>query len=187
MSELYTSTGVIRYDPRHNKTRHDDWWMILECGRGLVMTYKWLLQKDGTKIIPSDHMFDVGVRYPVTQRGVYVSESAWKAHVSVSRGVKPRNMKAWGKYEGKRVRFQYSPMVQTNGAHYWLPVISDELDAIRKELGLVKVARTFNLRKPETYIDHRGRKVRRPAQFHLTIGKDVDEHPRDRKRWRKKS
>lgn len=185
MSELYTSTGVIRYDPRHTKTRHDDWWMIVECGRGLVLTYKWLLDRDGTKIVPSDHLFDVDTRYPVIQRGVKVSESAWKAHISVVRGEKPRNPDAWRKYEGKRIKFQYSPMVQTNGAHYWLPVISDDLDDIRQELGLTKVARSYRPGNPERYRDHRGQMIRRPAQFHLTIGKDVDEHPRDRKRWRK--
>lgn len=178
MSQTFKSSGVLRYDPRHKKTRHEDWWLIAECGRGLVLLYKWMLEREATKVIPADKMFDVDATWPITQRGVKVSESAWKAHISVTRGERPRNPRAWKKYEGRRISFEYSPMLQTNGAHWWIPVSSPELEAIRKELGLPRVASGF---EPEYYRNHKGIWVRRPAQYHLTIGKDVDSPPKKRR------
>lgn len=154
----------------------------MESGRGLVMFYKWMLEKEATKLVSSHRLFKTDESWPVRQRGVKVSESAWKAHISVVRGEEPRNKQAWKKYDGKRISFSYTPMVQTNGAHWWLPVSSPDLNQIRKELGLPKVASGFD---SEYYQNHRGIMVRRPAQFHLTIGKDVDEGPRDRP-WRKR-
>jgi hypothetical protein len=174
MSQKYKSRGTIRYNPKHSNTRHDKWWMILECGRGLVLTYKWLLKKDGTKKISSDLAFKTHNVFPLVKRGIDVSESTWKSHISIVRGERPTNVGAWNKYNGVSINFEYSPIVQTNGAHYWLPVISDDLDEIRRELGLADVSRSFSKNDSSNYIFHNGRRIVKPPQFHLTIGKDIE-------------
>ena len=44
----------------------------------------------------------------------------------------------WTKYQDKTILFDYSNEIVTNGEHFWLPVISEELFDIREEMGLVR-------------------------------------------------
>lgn len=173
--KLCTSYGYLKYDPRHKNTRNDSWWLILEVGHGLVKMNKWLLEKEGTKVVSSDDAF--GHTYtrtwPVVKRGVKVSESAWKPHVSVVRGERPRNKRDWKKYNGKKVWFKYSPLIIRGGPYYWLEVYSNELEFIRKELGLPRLSSGFDFE----YYEKNGVLIKRKPMLHLTIGKDIDAPP----------
>jgi hypothetical protein len=67
----------------------------------------------------------------------------------------------WGKYENKRVWFEFDPQyLNTNGKHWWIRVISPELESIREELGLT----------PQPTYFHRNSRTWRVNPFHLTIG-----------------
>jgi len=168
------SYGILKYDPRHSKTRQEDWWLVAECSRGLVLTYKWLLEREGIKSVKASKFFQGDYNWQVTQKGIKVAESAWNAHISVVRGETPLNQNAWKKYQGERIEFEYSPILQSNGAHWWLPVVSKDLDDIRSELGLPKVSSSYI----SEYFNDQGLVMRCPAQFHLTIGKDIDSPPK---------
>ena len=63
-------------------------------------------------------------------------------HVMVVREEKeePVNKAAWGKYEGARVPFLYSPVVHQGKVYYWLNVFCVRLEDIRIELGLPAVS-----------------------------------------------
>ena len=44
--------------------------------------------------------------------------------------------RAWKKYDGHSVVFQYSPEIGTDGTYFWLPIICPEFEQVRIELGL---------------------------------------------------
>jgi hypothetical protein len=164
-----TAAGYLKYDPKHNATRHEKWWMILICNRDIIEYYKHWVLKFGTKIVRSEDW--LGHReltspdnWGMVTRGVQVAESAWKSHVSIIKGEEPKRKDLWGKYEGKRIVFEYDNALKTNGAHWWINVRSDDFCDIRTELGLSPYAN---------------------APFHLTIGKDISS-PINKNRERKK-
>jgi hypothetical protein len=153
--QTYKSYGYLKYDPISETTRQDPWWLVVMCPMGLALFYQWLIEREASKIRNSKDLLGVG-DFPVMSRGVRVHKSVWGPHISLVRGEKPLNKKAWNKYDGKKVYFEYTPMVGTNGCHYWLPVYSDEFVKIREELGLSKEPR---------------------APFHFTIGRDIESPP----------
>lgn len=86
-----------------------------------------------------------------------LNRQKWRAHISVVRNAKPRNMEVWKKHEGKLVEFEYDSFIRNDQMYYWLNAFSPALEEIRKELGL-PVADGFT-RSPDG--SHR---------FHITIG-----------------
>jgi 2'-5' RNA ligase len=59
-------------------------------------------------------------------------------HITVVRGKHetPANLKAWGKHDWKKIKFEYSPDIQFGRTYIWLKVRSKEIEEIRNELGL---------------------------------------------------
>lgn len=83
----------------------------------------------------------------------------YNPHISVIRHETPPNLDVWGKYQGKRIVFQYDTIIRTCPVYYWLDVICKELEDIRSELGLFKPPMYPHL-VPEGY----------DKLFHITIG-----------------
>lgn len=157
--QTYKSFGYLKYDPVSENSRFDPWWLALMCPMGLALFYQELIRKEATKTVKAAEVFGFG-DWPIQKGNVKVKKSVWGPHISLVRGEEPKNKKLWGKYDGKKVWFEYTPMVGTNGCHYWLPVFSQDFYDIRIELGL----------PPETR-----------APFHFTIGRDVDAPPSKRR------
>lgn len=67
------------------------------------------------------------------------------AHVSVIRGERLQRAEHWGRDEGRRVKLWYTHQVYTNGEHWWLNVVCDELADIRTSYGLPTNKRFFHL------------------------------------------
>lgn len=67
-----------------------------------------------------------------------VQPPRFRPHVTVVRigRDKPKDMTAWGKYDGKKLWFHYDPVVQYDETYYWINVWCDQLADVRKELGL---------------------------------------------------
>ena len=103
-------TGKLHYD----HTPEYGFRLVLEICPGIPMFYRWLIPK----------WFSVnGLRA--------------KAHITVVRREKPANLKAWGKYEGEIVEYEYDPDLQTDGKLYWwLNCYSHRLEEIAEELGM---------------------------------------------------
>jgi len=128
---MIKACGTFTYDPRMRGQKVEEpFWLILSCDPEIGEYYSWLLLK---------------------QHCVKLRRPGWKAHISVIRGEKVVNSTAWGKYAGRRVGFEYEPIVKTNGKHYWLSVESEDLLDVREFYGLPRV----------TY-----------PKLHLTLGND---------------
>lgn len=79
------------------------------------------------------------------------------AHITVVRiGVeKPPNMDVWNKHQGVMVEFEYSSTIERDGVYWFLRCRSEQIEEIRKELGLPK------------YFDQK-------KGYHLTLGNTKD-------------
>lgn len=67
-----------------------------------------------------------------------VQAQKYRPHVTVVRSridiVKNRDL--WKKYEGKKINFSYSNVVNFDGTYFYLDAQSDQIGDIREELGL---------------------------------------------------
>jgi len=116
---MFSSTGILHYDPGVGTKNFDAHWAILLCDDEIARYYAWFLKKRGVELFSND-------------------KGLWKTHVSVLKGDEPPNPTAWKKYEGYEVEFHYTHLVRyDNGKHAWVDVYSEELSAIRQELGFV--------------------------------------------------
>lgn len=114
---MFTSTGILHYDPGLGSKRYDPWWALLICDDELARYYAWQLKKHGVEVYPND-------------------KGLWGTHVSVLKGAVPENQINWGKYEGYEVEFHYNHLIRyDNGKHAWVDVYSEDLSYIRQELG----------------------------------------------------
>lgn len=155
----YKSYGYLKYDPVSETTRFDPWWLAVMCPMGLALFYQDLIYRNASKTLSSSEVFGID-GWLVDRRQIRVKTSVWGPHISLIRGEEPRNKELWGKYDGKKIWFEYTPMVGTNGCHYWLPVFSEEFVNIRTELGLPRETK---------------------APFHFTIGRDIEAPPSKRR------
>lgn len=113
---MFTSTGVLHYDPKAGK-HFDPWWAILDCDEQLADYYSWLLRRRGIEVYSN-------------------ANGLWGTHISVLKGDVPPNQANWGKYEGYEVEFHYNHLIRyDNGKHAWMDVYSEHLSEIRLELG----------------------------------------------------
>lgn len=88
------------------------------------------------------------------------------SHISVIRKETPTTSH-WGKHQGRRINFQYSPEPIQAGVYWWINAYSVELEAVRFDLGLPVVGGKFNYPLPEGY----------RRRFHITIGNTKDVPP----------
>lgn len=85
-----------------------------------------------------------------------INQTRFPPHITVVRNEEIINKKAWRKYEGKEVEFQYS-IIRRGTVYWWLDVYCDFLLKLRTGLGLP----LYNdLTKPPD----------KKSCFHLTIG-----------------
>ena len=114
---MFTSTGILQYDPGRGLKHYDPWWALLVCDDQLSQYYAWQLKSYGVPVHPND-------------------KGLWGTHVSVFKGEVPPDNTAWGKYQGYEIEFHYNHLVRyDNGKHAWVDVYSEDLSAIREELG----------------------------------------------------
>jgi len=114
---MFTSTGILQYDPGKGSKQFDPWWALLVCDDELAKYYAWQLKKHGVEVYPND-------------------KGLWGTHISVLKGDVPPDPTAWGKYAQFEVEFHYSHIIRfDNGKHAWVDVYSEDLSEIRKELG----------------------------------------------------
>lgn len=113
---MFNSTGHLIYDP-YARISQDPWWLILKTDKGLMEYYQHWIKR----------------HYDVT-----FENTVWGSHISVVRGQKPPNEKAWGKYKNEKISFTYSNRIYRAHWFYCVDVYSDRLEEIREELGLPK-------------------------------------------------
>lgn len=114
---MFTSTGILQYDPGRGLKHFDPWWALLTCDDELSRYYAWQLKKHGVEVYPND-------------------KGLWGTHVSVLKGDVPPNQSNWAKYDGFEIEFHYNHLIRyDNGKHAWVDVYSEDLSYIRQELG----------------------------------------------------
>lgn len=94
------------------------------------------------------------------------NKQKYAPHISVIRKEVIPNLHLWGKYEGQDFEFEYDNFIYMSRNYLWLNVFSEELEAIRFELGLTKTSEIT--RSPD------GR-----HKFHTTIGNLKNSDPLD--------
>ena len=90
----YQSIGTLSYKNS---------WIVLNVDKSIVNYYAWWVGRLTFK------------------KG---SQSYHGAHITVLNGDKerPKTIGFWRKYEGEKINFWYSNIIETNGQYYWLPV-----------------------------------------------------------------
>lgn len=133
MMKNFKSKGKIIYDPVAGKAKNS-WWVIVECPKDILDYYHHWIKKD----------LDLTLNKPL-----------FGAHISVVRGEEPplEKQELWRKYHEKEIEFEYSHDIETEGEYYWLRVQCEELNELRRELGLEETVQ---------------------FGFHLTIGRVID-------------
>lgn len=114
---LCKSSGEIFFYPKKYSNRA---WAIVNCEIGIVEYYSFWLKK----------FYSVKLQKP--KHG---------AHITCIREEQIKDEvydELWTKHQDKTINFEYSNKIETNGEHFWLPVISEELLDIREEMGLVR-------------------------------------------------
>lgn len=101
----------------------------MKCDPGIINFYSWLALRNGWEVVKG---------------------SRWGPHISVVAGERPKNKELWNALPGKICEFRYSVNHRNDDHFIWLDVQSDDLEKIRKDLGLS--------RKPF-------------FSFHLTLGR----------------
>lgn len=106
---LHSSTGTLHY------SQDAGYKLVLLVDQGLSDFYRSLIPK-----------------------WLPVNRPMHPAHVTVVRSYKetPACLEPWGRYEGERVPFVYSPEVHFGKVYYWLNILCTRLETIREELGL---------------------------------------------------
>ncbi len=91
-----TSTGTIIYDPYRGKMKKKtEWWCVVEIDNEIVRYLRWWINKE--------------IINPFGMQGGNIHSQSWSAHISVIRGEKPLEHKAylWKKYHRQLVEFDY--------------------------------------------------------------------------------
>ncbi|MNB84570.1 hypothetical protein D3C81_804370 [compost metagenome] len=116
----FEATGKLIYDPVLGREPiFTPWWVILKTPQDIVEYYHyWFEKKHGIKLI----------------------KPKWGSHISLIRGEQPsgENKQLWKKYDGMKIKFQYSNEIKWNNDYVWIDVNCDQLLEIREQLGLKK-------------------------------------------------
>lgn len=143
MTDLYKLEGKLVYEPNRPDLRK---------------TFK---AKTLIVDLPFDDLANFYRALIKKRYGFHLHPPMWGNHVTVVRGdEKPPNLDKWKAYEGETVEFEVSPHVYKQWDFWILPVKSERLHEIRRELGLT----AFH-------------------ELHITIGRETDH---DRKVWTSK-
>lgn len=71
---------------------------------------------------------------------INLQKQRYPSHISVVRKISDiPNLNKWGKYQGKEVKFKYSPEIHNNDDYFWLEARCEFLEEIRLELGLTNI------------------------------------------------
>lgn len=107
--------GKLRYSP---KPESENWFVFLLCDKELGKYYRNLF-------------------YLSKLKQLKLQRPAWDTHVTIVRNEEPSNKELWGKYDGLEVEFDYVPIVNKTGPHYYFNMPdNDFFIKIRTELGL---------------------------------------------------
>jgi len=89
-----------------------------------------------------------------------VKPQMYPAHITIVRLNKeqPTIMENWGKYEGKKISFEYDANVQRDDKYFWINAYSEDIGDIREELGLPR------------YRDDTAFGGIKRNEYHITIG-----------------
>ena len=112
---MFSSLGILEYNPISNKTKNGEFWLILRCDSSILNYYSYWANK---------------------QYNVHISKPVWGAHISIVRGEIPNNLHRWWKYNGQKLNFKYSNEIEFHSRYFLIPVFSDKFTLIRTELGL---------------------------------------------------
>lgn len=114
---MFTSSGILQYDPGKGNKKFEPNWALLICDDEISSYYTWHLKRHGWETFSND-------------------KGLWGTHISVMKGEEIPNPTNWGKYEGYEVEFHYNHIIRfDNGKHAWIDIYSEDLSAIREELG----------------------------------------------------
>lgn len=117
--KLIRMTGRLRY----SHTEGYGYRLVVEVCPGLSMLYQRLIPKWFARPFLHSPTLNYGLRA--------------KPHITVIRREKPKNLKAWGRYEGELIEFFYAPEVRFDGkVYFWLDCYSKRLEEIAEELGM---------------------------------------------------
>lgn len=78
---MFTSTGIIQYDPGLNTKQFESNWALLLCDDDIARYYAWHLKKFGIETYSND-------------------KSLWKTHISFLKGDEVISSDLWKKYNG---------------------------------------------------------------------------------------
>ena len=109
---MYSSSGSLRYFT-------DPYKLIVEVDPELTKYYKSFIPK-----------------------WLSVNQQRYPAHISIVRKEIPVRTEFWGKHEGQEIEFKYSNVIQVGRVYVWLNVFSEQVTAIRTELGLPPTSAT---------------------------------------------
>jgi len=109
---FFDSIGKLVYTGNPNSDIYDAK-LIVEVDTGMAAYYRSVIRKYNRINIP---------KYP--------------PHITVIRGEKIVKPAIWGKYASVMVEFWYRNTIYNDDVYWWLEVKCDNLEAIRKELGL---------------------------------------------------
>lgn len=167
---MFTSYGRLNYDPVLGN-RFNNWWALLDCNDGLTYYYRKMVTNNRSRFMQScDWLKMIGLppsndSWTVKIPCASVVKPAWGNHISVIRGEQPINQQYWKKYQKMKFNFQYNPEdICTNGRHWWLTIVSKDLEDLRVELGLTP---------HPTYIDKNTGQIR-GSPLHLTFGRNAE-------------
>lgn len=109
MSILFTSKGRYHY---YNT------WLMVDCCEELALFYRRLV-----------FFFSPSIKLNRPKHGSHITVIAGKYEPN-------HDERYWKKYDGQSVTFQYNPEIGTDGEYFWLPVVCQEFELVRIELGL---------------------------------------------------
>lgn len=114
---MYQSSGKLVYEADVMKlpNAQNENWVILQCCNDLVAYYQ----------------------YWLTKKGVAITKSSWKSHLSVIRG-EQMDKKIYDNWARKNslINFEYDDTLKTNMEFIWVDCFVPELNKLRSELGL---------------------------------------------------
>lgn len=125
--DWFDGTAKVIYDPsRPGMKRKTERWCVANTDGEIARYFRWWVQK----------------RYWIDNLCI----PSWGAHISVTRGefIQPRYRDNWKKFQNRKVKFKYTNYVKrtqenesNDGGYFWyVDVVSEDLDEIRRSLGL---------------------------------------------------
>lgn len=88
----------------------------------------------------------VAYYFSLIPKYLYAKPQKYPPHITVVRLGKEKvlNLEQWRKYEGQRIEFEYSPLIQQEKTYFYLDAWSSQIGEIRKGLGLSEYREGFS-------------------------------------------